>query len=123
MQVVFSPCLPQSSCLYIVAQNGLQGVDKAGIVLAQQATPDVRGMGSHQHGQLQSEQQPYLHRLQSGAVPQSQVVAKTVNDTVQMENTADSSLYAGNKLDEQGPLQNGVQHTACQMATGVFALG
>ena len=29
MQVAFSPCLPQDSCLYVVSQQGLQGIDPA----------------------------------------------------------------------------------------------
>ena len=35
MQVVFSPCLPQDTCLYVVTQSGLRGVDKSGITQLQ----------------------------------------------------------------------------------------
>ena len=76
MQVVFSPCMPQDTCLYLVTQCGLQGIDKCRITESPQSQHDWESKSSDKNSMQQrtSERQPVLQPLlaENGAGPQSE---------------------------------------------------
>ncbi len=113
MQVVFSPCLPQDTCLYVVTQTGLKGVDNASVGFAQR-----QGLDSRQQQPIQRPQCSGATGLTRGAK-----VLDTHNN-VQAEAGLHTSLCVSNRaLDWSVPSQNVAKQTACKLATGVFAPG
>lgn len=106
MQVVFSPCLPQDTCLYVVTQTGVKGVDNASVSFAQRQGLDYR--------QQQHAQKPHHSGVK---------VPDTHNNT-QAEAVLHTGLCVSNKaLDCTIPSRNVGKQTACKLATGVFAPG
>ena len=123
MQVVFSPCVPQDTCLYVVAQNGLQGVDNASIGFAQpQAT------GSRHTGTLSAKQQ-LSHTeavMPSGTDAvlgcQHKHTGRHKLGKMQASPVGDNSLCPSNRvLTDPGSVQSASKKLACKLATGVFA--
>ena len=113
MQVVFSPCLPQDTCLYVVTQTGLKGVDNARVGFAQR-----QGLDNRQQQHVQKQLCSGTTGLASGAKG-----LNTHND-VQAEAVVHTGLCVSNRaLDCTTPSQNVSTQTACKLATGVFAPG
>lgn len=113
MQVVFSPCLPQDTCLYIVTQTGLKGMDHASVGFA------------HRQG-LDSRQQQPIQRPQCSSATGLTGDAKVldIHNSVQAEAGSHTSLCVSNRaLDCSVPSQNVAKQPACKLATGVFAPG
>ena len=93
MQVVFSPCLPPDTCLFVVTQNGLQGIDNSEI---------SQGCQEHAHGwhvdkqrlrQPLSAQQPVLRPQGDGGGAMSQYVPQGVS---QHRATLATGVFAAN---------------------------
>ncbi len=113
MQVVFSPYLPQDTCLYVVTQTGLKGVDNASVGFA------------HRQGLDSRQQQPVQKPHRSGATGLA-IGAKGLDthNSAQAEAVLHTSLCVSNRaLDCTIPSQNVSKQTACKLATGVFAPG
>ncbi len=112
MQVVFSPCLPQDTCLYVVTQTGLKGVDNASVGFAQRQGLDNR--------QQQHIQKP----LCSGATGLASDAKGLDTHNIQAEAGSHTGLCALNRaLDCTIQSQTVSKQTACKLATGVFAPG
>ncbi|DBB06653.1 TPA: DNA repair protein rhp57 [Trebouxia sp. C0004] len=111
MQVVFSPCLPQDTCLYVVTQTGLKGVDNASVGFQRQG--------------VDSRQQPIQRPHRSGATGlASDAKVVDAHNSLQAEAVLHTSLCVSNRaLDCTIPSQNVSKQTACKLATGVFAPG
>lgn len=118
MQVVFSPCLPQHSCLYVVSQSGLQGIDPSQLNdgdvqhYHQEATPEESSQTkqhsrSDQHDAAHSKPIPSMQRP---AIPLQQ------SDKSGLQPSTNATL-------ESKPAQSksSVKQQTCTMATGVFA--
>lgn len=68
MQVVFSPCLPPDTCLFVVTQSGLQGVNNSKVIQGHQ---DREGHTDKQlMQQPSSEQQSVLQIQGNDTMPQ-----------------------------------------------------
>ena len=117
MQVVFSPCLPPDSCLYVVSQGGLQGVNPA-----QLAAGDV------QHYHQEAEQEQGCQAVHHSTTPQHGLACDNQKPSVQ-SSAAQQPDYNTVLQDSNNELPEGrttlgkaasSKHT-CTMATGVFA--
>ena len=118
MQVVFSPCLPQDSCLYVVSQSGLQGIDPSQLndgdvqLNHQEGAPEDSSQTeqhsrSHQHDAAHSKQLPSMQRL---AVPLQQ------SDNTGLQPSTDTALES-----KPAESKSSMKQQTCTMATGVFA--
>lgn len=127
MQVVFSPCLPQGTCLYVVTQKGLRGVDNASIGSGQLHRSNAR---SEQAEDTQLAGQPKQHsNLRHKAVVTEATsecrdanAKKAICKTRMESAAANASLCVLNRvLADPVPAQTSRQQTTSKLATGVFA--
>ena len=118
MQIVFSPCLPQDSCLYVVSQQGLQGVDPA-----QLAAGDV------QRCQYDAEEMPVCQPEQCTMTRQHTVAPSMTEQGLQSSASAMHDDHAALQcrtnlyVDLRTSSSNdgaGKKHQSA-IATGVFA--
>ena len=122
MQVVFSPCLPQETCLYVVRQSGLRGIDHASIQLhtqhmdtgqaVNQAESRVAAVGPLQQLHMQADSVASSHQHQPvGKVPRI------------MQTDSKNSLKAGKPMCAANDTSSASLHNQPdgKLATGVFA--
>lgn len=103
MQVVFSPCLPQDSCFYVVNHHGLEGIDPS-----QLESGDLQ----HYHQEITNEQPC---QSEQGGMLQDAADSKPSDAAVLQNNThavTTSSLASPSSFKKR---------QTCTMATGVFA--
>jgi len=113
MQVVFSPCLPQDTCLYVVTQTGLKGVDNASVGFAER-----QGLDSRQQQHVQKPLCSGATGLASGAK------GLDTHNNMQAQAVSHNGLCVSNRaLGCTISSQNVSKQTACKLATGVFAPG
>lgn len=91
MQVVFSPCLPQDTCLYVVTQNGLQGIDKRTVSQAHESSEQHLHADRQVSRQPLAVQQPMPHSHATGgyAMPFS-------SQTIQQQTMLATGVFATN---------------------------
>lgn len=78
MQVVFSPCLPPDTCLFVVTQHGLQGVDNSKIIQERQNHTHHRYVDKRMVRHPLAAQQPGLQPSGGGGDAMPQGVAEAV---------------------------------------------
>lgn len=117
MQVVFSPCLPQDSCLYVVSQGGLEGINPA-----QLAAGDV------QHYHQEAEQEQACQAVHHSMMPQHGLAYDNQKPSVQtstaLQPNYNTVLQGSTDTLPDGRTTLGKAPTSkhtCTMATGVFA--
>ena len=116
MQIVFSPCLPQDSCLYVVSQQGLQGIDPA-----QLADGDI------QRCQYEADQASGDEPEQRPASCQTNAATSSTGQGMQSSTIAVRPEHTALQCRTNAELQDRSsnpdvskkQH--CAIATGVFA--
>ena len=121
MQVVFSPCLPQETCLYLVTQSGLQGIDKASAGFAQRQGLDSRQADTKQHAL--AWQQPVEQRPMSDREANCQAERSEAYHNMQPAIAADTSLCPSNRTLAHNSSAHLASQRACTLATGIFAPG
>ena len=116
MQVVFSPCLPQDSCLYIVSQSGLQGIDPA-----QLNDGDVQHY--HQEQDCGTEQHHISHQRDAARAKQAsmQRIAVPLQQAAQPDRTVLQPSTSVSLESKPTDYNSSRKQQTCTMATGVFA--
>lgn len=113
MQVVFSPCLPQDSCFFVVTQHGLEGVDPS-----QLGQADIQWY--HQEtDSAEVDQSGNCSNLQSIADGKEQIPPDSVAKALQPCGILQGNTHAAAASSSALPCSETRQ--TCTVATGVFA--
>ena len=110
MQIVFSPCLPQDTCLYVVGQFGLHGIDRASIDMTAQQPSEVLSRPLQPlTGQADLDERKALGEV-AGKVPRVSYAEP------------ENSLHGANGLPAiSASAERFTSQTGSRLATGVFA--
>lgn len=93
MQVVFSPCLPQDTCLCVVTQSGLQGIYKSSITQDHEQYVQNRQVDKQMVRQPLPAQQPLMPSLLAGDSGQFH---ENLHDPSKQGTTVATGVFAAN---------------------------